>query len=97
MAERRSDDDARAFRITGRVQGVGFRWWTRETARELGVTGRVRNCPDGSVEIEAVGSSETLRTFRERLDHGPSPARVEAVEERSPDPNTDRTSFRIDR
>ncbi len=44
----------------GTVQGVGFRWFTRGAARELGVAGRVRNLRDGSVEIEAAGEPEAL-------------------------------------
>ena len=49
--------DVRAFRIRlgGRVQGVGFRWYTRREAQELGLPGRVRNLPDGGVEVEVAG------------------------------------------
>lgn len=68
------------FRIEGRVQGVGFRWWTRRLAEELGVDGSVRNLPDGSVEVLARGPSEVIRTFESRLHRGPSSAIVRSVE-----------------
>ena len=61
------------------MQGVGFRWWTTRTAEALGLRGTVRNRPDGAVEIVAAGSAEALRTFRSRLEEGPSGARVEKV------------------
>jgi len=54
-AERKA---ARAV-VEGRVQGVGFRYWTVQVARELGITGWVRNCPDYSVEIFAEGDGAT--------------------------------------
>jgi acylphosphatase len=75
--------DARAVRIrlTGRVQGVGFRWFVRREAQELGLTGRVRNLPDGSVEVEAAGGPEPLAAFRARLRQGPPGARVTHLEE----------------
>jgi acylphosphatase len=69
------------MRVVGRVQGVGFRWYTRVAARELGVVGKVRNLPDGSVEIEAAAAPEVLERFRERVRQGPSGARVTAIEE----------------
>ncbi len=49
------------LRVTGRVQGVGFRWWTQNTARALGLAGSVRNLPDGSVEILAQGEPDAVR------------------------------------
>jgi acylphosphatase len=73
----------RAFRlwVSGRVQGVGFRWFTRQAARDLGLAGRVRNLPDGRVEMEAAGSPEQLDAFRERLRQGPPGARVASLDE----------------
>lgn len=91
------DDQVRAFRITGRVQGVGFRWWTRRTAEELGLGGSVRNRSDGSVEVKVAGAEESVEALRSRLERGPSAARVEAVEELAADPNTHRNAFRIER
>ena len=70
----------RGYRITGRVQGVFYRAWTRETALELGVKGTVRNRFDGSVEARALGSPETMKAFEARLWEGPPAARVDAVE-----------------
>ena len=67
------------FRIAGRVQGVGFRWWTLGVASELGLDGWVRNAPDGSVEVSARGSLAELAELRLRLSHGPPAARVESV------------------
>jgi len=67
------------FRVSGRVQHVWFRGWTIETARSLGLTGWVRNLPDGSVEGQAQGRPEVLERFRERLHEGPPSARVTEV------------------
>jgi acylphosphatase len=67
------------LRILGRVQGVGFRWFVREEARELGLSGRVKNLPDGSVEVVAVGAPPALDRLRERLRNGPG--RVQGIEE----------------
>lgn len=63
----------------GRVQGVFFRASTREEARQLGLTGWVRNCPDGSVEIMAEGPVESLRDFQSWCNHGPPYAQVSNV------------------
>jgi len=68
------------WRIHGRVQGVGFRWWTRKTAARLGVTGSVRNLPDGTVEVRASGPETALREFERRLHDGPRSARVQQVQ-----------------
>jgi len=85
----------RGFRLGGRVQGVGFRWWTRQVAEELGITGTVRNCTDGTVEIQARGEAETLETFSAKLREGPPHARVEEMRSTEADlpPGTD--GFRI--
>jgi acylphosphatase len=72
---------ATRFLVSGRVQGVYFRAFTRERARELGIDGWVRNLPDGRVECVAVGSPEVLERLRAVLEHGPPAASVVAVEE----------------
>jgi acylphosphatase len=66
--------------IRGRVQGIGFRYWTVETARDLGVNGWVRNLPDGNVDVEAEGERGLLETFVEHLKVGPALARVKDVD-----------------
>lgn len=68
------------LRITGRVQGVFFRSSTKRKAEELHVTGRVRNVPDGSVEVFAEGSEEDLQELIKWCQEGPAGARVEGVE-----------------
>ena len=68
------------YRVTGRVQGVGFRWWTRSLAVRLGVTGTVRNLPDGSVAVHARGSDDRLRRLAAELADGPPGARVSSVD-----------------
>lgn len=71
----------RGFLLHGRVQGVGFRWWTRKTAESLGVVGTVKNLADGSVRVMARAEKEVLDRFADKLRKGPSMARVESVEE----------------
>lgn len=67
--------------IFGRVQGVGFRYSTTQTAKELGVNGIVKNEPDGSVYVEAVGSEKQIEQFIKALANGPSlSAQVDRVE-----------------
>lgn len=60
--------------ISGRVQGVGFRFSTKQLADELNIKGIVRNEPDGTVYVEATGEEEKLNQFIEALRKGPSPA-----------------------
>jgi acylphosphatase len=86
---------ARSYRIRGRVQGVGYRYFTQQIALGLGVRGWVRNMPNGDVEAHAEAESETLALFRAELEQGPKFSRVsEVVEENAP---TDGryTSFQI--
>lgn len=72
-------------RITGVVQGVGFRWFVRERARRLGLSGWVRNLRDGTVEVAAEGDAGQLELLRRELRRGPDGARVEDLVE-IPDP-----------
>jgi acylphosphatase len=67
-------------RIAGRVQGVGYRYWTEDAARELGVTGWVRNRRDGSVEAVFSGPAERVAEMLRRCHDGPRAAAVSAVE-----------------
>ena len=71
----------RRFRVTGKVQGVFFRQSTRIEAKRLGLRGLVRNLPDGSVEVLALGEASAVDTLRRWLDRGPAHARVEGVRE----------------
>ncbi len=87
--------ELRAYRIRGRVQGVGFRWWTERVARDLELGGHVRNLPDGSVEVHVAGDQEALATFESALHDGPPAARVADVEPVAPDPDMPRDRFRI--
>lgn len=65
--------------VIGRVQGVSFRWYTEERARDLGVTGWVRNEPDGSVALHAEGDDEAVDALVEWCRTGPALARVRDV------------------
>ena len=86
MSESRSGDlRLCAYRVHGRVQGVGFRWWTRTVADGLGLSGHVRNLPSGSVEVHAAGSPDALAEFEKLIAEGPRPARVTSVEHIEPD------------
>jgi len=71
---------ARRFLVTGRVQGVGFRYFAETSAVSLGLRGFVRNLRDGRVEAVAEGAAEALAAFEAALREGPAHARVEAVE-----------------
>ena len=70
---------ARHASVTGRVQGVFFRAWLREQADALGVTGWVRNCPDGRVDAHVEGEAEAVEQIVARLRNGPPAAQVDDV------------------
>lgn len=72
--------EARRWLISGRVQGVGFRWFISRQADRLGLTGHAANLPDGRVEVVARGVREALDDLEEALAAGPRLARVENVE-----------------
>src|SRR4051812_34735651 len=66
-------------RISGRVQGVGFRWFVREEARRLGLSGWVTNLGGGDVEVVAGGEAASVARLRTALGVGPSGAEVRSV------------------
>jgi acylphosphatase len=70
---------ARRAVVQGRVQGVGFRYYAARAARELGVSGWVRNLPDGSVETLVEGDAAAVEGYLDRLRRGPSASRVDGV------------------
>jgi len=81
--------------ITGRVQGVGFRYFAESAAMREGLHGWVRNRPDGSVEAHAEGDAEAVDRFERALRHGPRSARVDAVEVDSLTPTGRDTGFSV--
>ena len=83
------------FVVSGRVQGVGFRWFVEREAATLSITGWVRNREDGRVEVMATGSREQLNALHGRLRQGPRAARVDEVAV-SPAPFLDAKSFGIE-
>ena len=86
------------LRVTGRVQGVGFRFFVCDRAVELGVAGWVRNTSEGDVELAASGDSSGLKALEAAVTRGPSGARVSAVHHLPPPDGTKYPSpFRIER
>lgn len=86
---------AKRVRITGRVQGVGYRAFTQEMARSLGITGWVRNEDDGSVSALIAGEREAVDKMLTAFRDGPAAAWVDDVEARDadPDPWPDRFAY----
>jgi acylphosphatase len=67
---------SRRFRVSGRVQGVGFRWFVKEEARRLELHGWVRNEPNGDVLLEASGGTDALEELEALVRMGPAGAEV---------------------
>jgi acylphosphatase len=65
--------------VHGRVQGVGFRWWTRSRALELGLTGYAANRPDGRVHVVAQGPRDACERLLQLLQDGKTPGHVDKV------------------
>jgi acylphosphatase len=86
---------ARRFTIAGRVQGVGFRYYTFDHARREGVSGFVRNLADGRVEVEVEGDAEAVDRVERAIRRGPPGARVEHVETQILEPSGRLREFRI--
>ena len=81
--------------ISGRVQGVGFRFYARQTAAELGVNGYVRNTRDGDVQVVAEGEEPDLEIFLQLLQQGPHSAHVERVDVRWDEPTGEFARFLV--
>ena len=71
---------ARRYLISGRVQGVGFRYFAEASASREGIEGWVGNLPDGRVEVAAEGEAESMDRFERAIRHGPPGARVDRVD-----------------
>lgn len=88
---------ARKFLIRGEVQGVGYRFFAQRAAARHQIVGYVRNCPDGTVEALAEGSSNNVEAFKHDLATGPQWAVVSQLEEISLEPTGRYSAFRIER
>ena len=84
---------ARHFLVSGRVQGVGFRYFTQAAAVREGIHGWVRNLPDGRVEAAAEGEADAVERFERALRHGPPGARVDGVDVEAEPPAGRETGF----
>ena len=91
-----SSRNFRRYLVTGRVQGVGFRWFVEREARMIGVGGWVRNRDDGAVEVLASGTNEQLGTLYDKLREGPRAARIDEVEVDDAAPFSGYQTFQIE-
>jgi acylphosphatase len=76
-----SEKAAKMFTVSGRVQGVGYRFFAEDWANLLGICGYAKNLWDGNVEVYAIGDPVALEEFKRRLAQGPRSARVTNLEE----------------
>jgi acylphosphatase len=95
VAKSKQSAAARRYRVSGRVQGVGYRFFVERVAAELGLAGYTRNLADGGVEVYAIGAPEKLSELAGYLWKGPRMASVRGVEEQEA-PVLDYTDFRIE-
>ena len=96
MVEKPDDDLVRAHVfVSGRVQGVNFRWYTQQKAQELGLTGWVRNLWDGRVEAIFEGEKKVVQRAVDWCHVGAPSARVEDVQVSYEEPSGDFSRFRI--
>jgi acylphosphatase len=72
---------SKRYYVSGTVQGVGFRYFVEHAARQLDLSGYVRNLSDGRVEVYAIGLRASLSVLRQELQHGPRGAFVSRVDE----------------
>lgn len=89
-------ETAARWLLSGRVQGVGFRWFTVLKAETLGVVGWVRNLPDGRVEVVGRGPSDAIASLDDAIRRGPTFSHVENVEKSAiPHEDVDSKSFGV--
>lgn len=86
---------ARRFIVSGRVQGVGFRYFAQDAARRENLQGYVMNRDDGTVEALAEGEAESIERFERALRQGPSRSRVEHVAIDDTEPSMSHEGFFI--
>ena len=86
---------ARRYVISGRVQGVGFRFFTKAAGRREGLEGWVRNLSDGRVEVVCEGDADAIERFERVVRQGPPGARVDGVESRSTSLKARKAGFNI--
>lgn len=73
------------FYVSGRVQGVGYRYFVQRAAQQLGIAGYAKNLSDGRVEVYAIGAEAQLCALREELRQGPRHALIEKIAEAAAD------------
>jgi len=88
---------ARKFLISGRVQGVGFRYFAQRSSAKHQIRGYVKNLEDGRVEVLAEGNAKAVEGFRHDLAAGPAYSQVGQIEELVVEPSGLYSSFRIER
>jgi acylphosphatase len=86
---------ARRYVISGRVQGVGFRFFTEAAAAREGLHGWARNLPDGRLEISIEGDAESVERFEGQIAHGPPGARISDLQIDEDVPTQRATGFSI--
>lgn len=86
---------ARRVVVTGRVQGVGFRFFVEDAARREGVGGWVQNLPDGRVEAFLEGDEEAVTRVEQKIRRGPTAARVQTIVVDAEPPSGTRSEFEI--
>lgn len=82
--------------VSGKVQGVWFRKYTLDSARDIGVVGMVKNLVDGTVLVNASGKNENLREFKELLENGSTNSRVDKIDYSWEDLSIEYSTFEIE-
>ena len=83
-------------KVYGKVQGVWFRKYTLDSARDIGVVGMVKNLVDGTVLVNASGTNENLREFKELLENGSNNSRVDKIDYSWEDLSIEYSTFEIE-
>ncbi|KAI0483075.1 acylphosphatase [Xylariaceae sp. FL0804] len=83
------------FLVHGRVQGVNFRYFTANKAKELNITGWCRNTPNDKVEGEAQGDEDSIKQFLKEVNNGPPSAKVMKLDQESRDPQDGESKFEV--